>query len=61
MQSGVISAEESDFITAFSYFYESYEGYNSLQDPTAAKALKYMLLCKIMAKMPDEALSILNS
>lgn len=28
MQSGVITSEEKDFNTAFSYFYESYEGYN---------------------------------
>jgi len=61
MQSGVIAAEESDFITGFSYFYESYEGYNSLQDVNAARALKYMLLCKIMAKIPDDAINILNS
>ena len=61
MQSGVIAAEEKDYGTAYSYFYESYEGYNSLTDPTAARSLKYMLLCKIMDKKSDDALNILNS
>lgn len=32
----------------YSYFYEAFEGYNSLDNPIALTALKYMLLCKIM-------------
>ena len=61
MMSGVISAEENDYITAYSYFYESFEGYNSLSDPLAEKALKYMCLSKIMNKQSDDALNVINS
>ena len=48
-QAGSLCAEEGDYKTGFSYFYESFEGYNSLDMPNEAiKSLKYMLLCKIM-------------
>uniref|UniRef100_A0A7S3J6W6 PCI domain-containing protein n=1 Tax=Euplotes harpa TaxID=151035 RepID=A0A7S3J6W6_9SPIT len=62
MQSGVISAEEKDFNTAYSYFYESFEGFNSLGEYNLAeKALKYMLMSKIMKKLTNDALNIINS
>jgi len=58
MQSGTLHAEEGDYKTSYSYFYESYEGYESLstaEDKKLAKlCLKYMLLTKIMAGNPDE-------
>jgi len=60
MMSGILHAEEKDFKTAYSYFYEAFEGCDSIDSPKAVSALKYMLLCKIMLNCPDDVQSIIS-
>lgn len=58
MQSGTLHAEEKDYKTAYSYFYEAYENYDTIgaNEPSkeqskelAILCLKYMLLTKIIS------------
>jgi 26S proteasome regulatory subunit N6 len=60
MQAGIIAAEEKDYKTAFSYFYEGFEGFMSLQDDRAVSNLKYMLLTKVMTGKAEDVPSIVN-
>ena len=61
MMSGLIATDEKDYTTAYSYFYETFEGYRSLNEPTAGHAFKFMLFSKIMNRQSDDALNLINS
>ncbi|KXS13685.1 PCI-domain-containing protein [Gonapodya prolifera JEL478] len=60
MQSGILHAEEKDYKTAYSYFYETFEGYSSQDDSRAVLALKYMLLCKIMLAQAEDVHGLIS-
>lgn len=51
LQSGVLHAEDKDYSTAYSYFFETFESMTAQDDPAALTALKYMLLCKVMLNL----------
>jgi len=60
-QSGIVYAQETDYRTSFSYFFEAFEGYHNLHDPRAGSAFHCMLLCKMMGTLPEEVLSLIHS
>ncbi|KAG4303410.1 hypothetical protein PCK1_000374 [Pneumocystis canis] len=60
LQSGILHAEERDYNTAYSYFYEAYEGFSASSDPRTVLTIKYMLLCKIMLNASDDVQNFIN-
>lgn len=75
LQAGALNADDKDYKTAYSYFFEAFEGFTQVDenDPRALSSLKYMLLCKIMmgsvsatavasltAQQPDDVNALLS-
>ncbi|EJD02500.1 PCI-domain-containing protein [Fomitiporia mediterranea MF3/22] len=64
LQSGILHAEDKDYTTAYSYFYETFENLSSQEHGEdggkALTPLKYMLLCKIMLNLPEDVTSLLS-
>jgi 26S proteasome regulatory subunit N6 len=58
---GELHADEKDYKTAFSYFYEAFETFHQLERPEAHRALNYMLLTKILMNKPHEVPAVLTS
>lgn len=62
MQSGIINSSEKDFRTAYSYFLEAHEGFESQGNSILSKkGLIYMILTKIMNGQGGEVPAILNA
>ena len=60
--SGLIAADEKDYQTAYSYFYETFEGYRSMNEiEKAGFAFKFMLFSKIMNRQSEDSLALINS
>ncbi|KAF9523122.1 PCI domain-containing protein [Crepidotus variabilis] len=61
LQSGILHAEEKEFKTAYSYFFEAFENMSAQGEDGALGALKYMLLCKVMLNLAEDVNSLLTS
>ncbi|PPR00376.1 hypothetical protein CVT24_004438 [Panaeolus cyanescens] len=60
LQSGILHAEDKDYTTAYSYFYEAFENMSAQGEEGALGALKYMLLCKVMLNLSEDVNSLLT-
>lgn len=61
MMSGTLQAEEKDYKTSYSYFFEAFEVFHQLKAEEALPSLKYMLLSKIASGNAADVQSIINS
>lgn len=62
IQSGVLCSEEGDFKTAYSYFFEGFEGFDTSKNQLkASQCLKYMLMVKIMTNQSADVYTLINT
>ncbi|XP_065178336.1 26S proteasome non-ATPase regulatory subunit 11-like [Sycon ciliatum] len=62
LQAGILHAHDLDFKMGYSYLYESFEGFDSVNLTTSASlALKYLLLCKILQNSPEDVSALLTT
>lgn len=60
-QAGIVNAQDRDFKTAYSYFFESFEVYNqNSKTEDALKNFQYMSLCKILMNSNEEVFGLMN-
>jgi len=59
--SGILALRETDYKTAYSYFYECFEAFNSLDDKRALQGCKYIMLTKILDKDSQGVIQIVTS
>jgi len=57
---GLLQCEDDDYTTAYSYFQEAFEAYDSANDARALRILSYMVLAKILGGSPDDVSGLLN-
>lgn len=57
---GLLQCEDDDYTTAYSYFQESFEAYDSCGDSRALRIISYMALAKILGGSPGDVSGLLN-
>lgn len=60
LMSGILYAQDQDYKTAYSYFYEALEPLIAAKDHRAINCFKYMILCKIMSNNKDDVNNLIN-
>lgn len=60
LMSGILYAQDQDYKTSYSYFYEALEPLLAAKDSRAVLCFKYMLMCKVMSNNKDDFQSLLN-
>ncbi|MCB0369848.1 MAG: hypothetical protein KDD45_10530 [Bdellovibrionales bacterium] len=65
--SGILYAQDQDYKTSYSYFYEAleplmyfYKIYSAAKDPRAVLCFKYMLMCKVMNNNKEDFQALLS-
>lgn len=58
---GILQCEERDTTTAYSYFLEAFEAFDTCKDRRAIDCLKYMCLSKILGDQASDVSSLLSN